>query len=79
MRTWIWYWAGWLTVNTAVVARLLTTRSGVSATSPKLLAIDCVPAPSTIWLIAEGTRLRSVATPSTLPCTVPGLVMPLVV
>ncbi len=66
-----------LTVKVAGVAVLLTTRSGESPISPKLLSIDCPPDGRTMPLIADGVVVTGVAVPVEVPSIVPGVVMPL--
>ncbi|MNV97715.1 hypothetical protein D3C71_1928740 [compost metagenome] len=71
------YVAMLLTVKRVLPADLLTSMSGESPISPKLLSSESPPSGNTIWLIAEGTVSRPVATPVTMPSTAPALVMPL--
>ena len=59
------------------MAVLLTTRSGESPISPKLLSTDSPPGGSTMPLIADGVVVTGVAVPTAVPSMVPALVMPL--
>jgi hypothetical protein len=68
-----------LTVNLAGLCDLLTSMSGESPISPKLLLTDCAPEPSTMAEITDTGSVVAVATPSATPFTEPGLVMPFTV